>query len=72
MFKYSKMNWDAIWSQTPEDLCSDELAYYYEGFPFVLDDLQQLPILRGNRAEPSVCAREGWAAASPLRIRWTR
>jgi 2-phosphoglycerate kinase len=42
MFKYSKMNWDAIWSQTPEDLCSDELAHYHERFPFVLDDLQQL------------------------------
>lgn len=39
MFKYSKMGWDEIWSQPVAQLVADELAYYRERFPFILDDL---------------------------------
>jgi 2-phosphoglycerate kinase len=42
MFKYSKMGWDEIWSQSPEKLLTDELTYYHERFPFILDDLRRL------------------------------
>jgi hypothetical protein len=42
-YKYSKMNWDQIWSQSPETLLADEIKYYDERFHFILDDLQQLP-----------------------------
>jgi 2-phosphoglycerate kinase len=42
MFKYSRMSWDEIWSQTAEKLLHDEIEYYHERFPFILDDLIQL------------------------------
>jgi 2-phosphoglycerate kinase len=42
MYRYSKMSWDRIWSQAPEKLFSDELAFYRERFPLILDDLKQL------------------------------
>jgi 2-phosphoglycerate kinase len=42
MFKISKMSWDEIWSRSPSELLNDELAYYHERFPFILDDLCQL------------------------------
>jgi 2-phosphoglycerate kinase len=42
MFKYSKMSWDEIWSQSVEQLLADEITYYYERFPFILDDLNRL------------------------------
>jgi len=42
MFRYSKLSWDQIWSQSPEKLFADEMIYYHERFPFVLDDLQKL------------------------------
>jgi len=41
-FKYSKMGWNEIWSQSAEQLLADEMAYYHERFPFILDDLKQL------------------------------
>ena len=44
MFKISRMGWDEIWSQSPEQLYADELAYYRERFPLILDDLQNLDI----------------------------
>ena len=40
-YKYSQMKWDEIWSQSPEKLLADEMTYYHERFPFILDDLQQ-------------------------------
>ena len=42
MCKYSNMDWNEIWSQAPEKLCTDEIVYYHERFPFILDDLKQL------------------------------
>src|SRR6185369_4131598 len=42
MFKYSKMSWDEIWSQTVEKLLHDEIEYYHERFPFIINDLIQL------------------------------
>src|SRR6266496_6077454 len=42
MFKYSRMSWDEIWSQTAEKLLHDEMEYYRERFPFILNDLNQL------------------------------
>jgi adenylate kinase family enzyme len=42
MFKYSRMSWDEIWSQSAEKLLHDEMEYYRERFPFILDDLNQL------------------------------
>jgi len=42
MFKYSKMSWDEIWSQTAEKLFHDEIEYYHERFPFILNNLNQL------------------------------
>jgi 2-phosphoglycerate kinase len=44
MFRYSNLSWDQIWSQAPEKLFADEIIYYRERFPFVLDDLQKLKI----------------------------
>jgi hypothetical protein len=44
MFKYSKMSWDDIWSQPVAQLLVDELAYYRERFPFILDDLYKLDL----------------------------
>ncbi len=44
MFKISKMSWDGIWSRSPSELLKDELAYYHECFPFILDDLCQLEL----------------------------
>lgn len=41
MFRYSKMGWDEIWSQSPEKLLTDEFTYYHERFPFILEDLSQ-------------------------------
>lgn len=41
MFKYSKMSWDMIWSQPAEKLLHDEIEYYRERFPFILNDLNQ-------------------------------
>jgi hypothetical protein len=41
MFKYSKMGWDEIWSQTVSVLLDDEFEYYRERFEFILEDLQQ-------------------------------
>jgi hypothetical protein len=42
MFKLSKMSWEDIWSRSPSELLDDELTYYRERFPFILDDLCQL------------------------------
>ena len=42
MFKYSRMSWNEIWSQSPAQLLADELVYYRERFPFILEDLSQL------------------------------
>jgi 2-phosphoglycerate kinase len=42
MIKYSKMNWDQIWSQSVDQLLQDEIGYYHERFPFILDDLSKL------------------------------
>jgi len=42
MFKISKMSWDEIWSRPPEKQFADELEYYRERFPFILDDLALL------------------------------
>jgi adenylate kinase family enzyme len=42
MYRYSKLGWDAIWSQSAKKLCADELTYYCERFPFILEDLDQL------------------------------
>jgi 2-phosphoglycerate kinase len=42
MVKISKMSWDQIWSRSPSELLKDELDYYHERFPFILDDLSQL------------------------------
>ena len=42
-FKYAHMGWDAIWSQSPEQLLVDETTYYHERFPFILEDLGKLP-----------------------------
>ncbi len=42
MFKYSRISWDEIWSQAAEKLLQDEIQYYHERFPFILDDLNQL------------------------------
>jgi adenylate kinase family enzyme len=42
MFKYARIGWDEIWSQSVETLLTDELAYYRERFPFVLNDLSQI------------------------------
>jgi 2-phosphoglycerate kinase len=42
MFTYSKMGWDEIWSQAPERLLADELAYYHERFEYILDDFDGL------------------------------
>lgn len=44
MFKISRMSWDEIWSRPPSELLNDELAYYHERFPFILDDLCQLEL----------------------------
>jgi len=44
MFKYSKMSWNDIWSQAPEKLYLDEITYYYERFPLILDDLKRFDI----------------------------
>ena len=44
MFKISKMSWDEIWSRSPSELLTDELTYYHERFPFILDDLCQLEL----------------------------
>ena len=44
MFKTSKMSWDEIWSRSPSELLKDELTYYHERFPFILDDLFQLEL----------------------------
>lgn len=46
MFKYSKMNWDEIWSQSVEQLLVNEITYNRERFPFILDDLIHLEIER--------------------------
>jgi hypothetical protein len=35
------MSWDEIWSRSPSELLKDEIAYYREGFSFILDDLYQ-------------------------------
>lgn len=40
--RYSKMKWNEIWSQAPEKLLADEMTYYHERFPFILDDLSQI------------------------------
>lgn len=42
MFKLSKMDWDELWSRAPEELCTDELTYYCECFPFILEALNRL------------------------------
>jgi 2-phosphoglycerate kinase len=44
MFKYTKMGWNEIWSQPVAQLLADELAYYCERFPFILDDLRQFAL----------------------------
>jgi adenylate kinase family enzyme len=44
MFQYSKMNWEEIWSLSAEKLLHDEIVYYHERFPFILDDLCQLEL----------------------------
>lgn len=44
MYKFSKLGWDEIWSQSPATLCADELTYYRERFPFILDELGQLTL----------------------------
>ena len=44
MFKASRMSWDEIWSRPPSELLQDELDYYRERFPFILDDLYQLEL----------------------------
>ena len=46
MHQYSKMSWDAIWSQSPEKLLADEMTYYHERFPLILDDLSQTHLER--------------------------
>jgi adenylate kinase family enzyme len=44
MYKISKMSWEEIWSRSPFELLKDELTFYHENFPFVLDDLRQLKL----------------------------
>jgi len=44
MFRYSKMSWNEIWSQSAEKLLADEMMYYHERFPFIVDDLNQLKL----------------------------
>ena len=44
IYKYAHMGWDAIWSQSPEQLTADELTYYHERFPFILEDLSGLSL----------------------------
>ena len=44
MFRYSKMSWNEIWSQSAEKLLADEMMYYHERFPFIIDDLNQLKL----------------------------
>jgi len=44
MCKISKMSWDEIWSRSPLELLKDEIAYYREGFSFILDDLNQFDL----------------------------
>jgi len=61
MFQYSKMKWDEIWSQSPEKLVADEMTYYHERFPFILDDLSLLKlegpiILEGAAFMPELVA----------------
>lgn len=41
-FQFIQMSWNEIWSPAPEKQCHDELIYYRERFPFILDDLSQL------------------------------
>lgn len=42
MFSIRKQSWDEIWSQAPEKLYTDELAYYRENFSFILEDFHPL------------------------------
>jgi len=44
MFKISRMSWEEIWSRSVADLLKDEIAYYREGFSFILDDLCQFDL----------------------------
>lgn len=44
MFKISKMSWEEVWSRSPSELLKDELAYYHERFPFILEDLSELEL----------------------------
>ncbi len=62
MVRYSKLNWDEIWSQSIEQLSRDEITYYHERFPFILDDLSQLKleapvILEGAAFLPELIAQ---------------
>lgn len=42
MSRYASLSWDTIWSQSPERLLADALAYYHERFPLILNDLSLL------------------------------
>jgi len=44
LFKISKMSWEEVWSRPPSELLDDELAYYRERFPFILEDLGELEL----------------------------
>ena len=62
MFKYTKIGWDDVWSQSVETLLTDELTYYHERFAFVLNDLSQLidgapPLLEGAAFLPDLICR---------------
>jgi hypothetical protein len=62
MFKYSKMSWDEIWSQSVPVLLNDEFVYYRERFEFILEDLQQFDlekpvILEGAAMLPELIQR---------------
>lgn len=63
MSRISKMSWEEIWSQPVEKQYADELEYYRERFPFILDDLARL------NTEKTVLL-EGAAFLPELICRW--
>jgi len=42
MAMFSKLSWNEIWSKPVEVQLSDEICFYHELFPFILDDLASI------------------------------
>ncbi|MRS02829.1 hypothetical protein EG832_06340, partial [bacterium] len=42
MFHYSNLSWNEIWSKPVEIQVTDEILFYHELFPFILEELLKI------------------------------